>query len=72
MARLTNHTRVDEIYRTINEHPGQKAGKIARLLGLNRSEVNRSLPTLDDKGLLVYEDESGGLYPLTKNKSQKS
>ena len=44
---------------------------IARLLGLNRSEVTRSLPTLDDKGLLVYEDEKGGLFPLNKNKSQK-
>jgi Mn-dependent DtxR family transcriptional regulator len=71
MARPANHDRLDAIYRKINEHPGKKAGMIAHLLGLNRSEVTRSLPTLDDKGFLVYEDEKGGLYPLTKNKSKK-
>lgn len=72
MARPANHDRAEEIYRKINENPGKKAGMIARLLGLNRSEVTRSLPTLDDKGLLVYEDEKGGLFPLKNNKPQKS
>lgn len=71
MARPANHDRAKAIYRKINENPGKKVGMIARLLGLNRSEVTRSLPTLDDKGLLVYEDEKGGLFPLNKNKSQK-
>jgi len=50
VARPTNHERAEQIYRKIGEHPGKKAGFIARLLGLNRSEVTRSLPTLEDKG----------------------
>jgi len=66
MARPTNHDRAEQIYRKIEEYPGKKAGLIARLLGLNRSEVTRSLPTLQDKGLLICEDEEGGLWPFRK------
>ncbi|MHB8779213.1 MAG: hypothetical protein ACYC6R_15855 [Anaerolineales bacterium] len=68
MARPANHDRAEQIYRKIEEHPGKKAGLIARLLGLNRSEVIRSLPALQDKGLLLSEDEKGGLWPFRKNK----
>jgi Mn-dependent DtxR family transcriptional regulator len=70
MARKTDETRLKEIYKKVEENPGKKAGFIARLLGLNRSEVTRSLPALDDKGLLIYEDDQGGLYPLRKKRSQ--
>lgn len=69
MARPMNHDRAEQIYRTIERNPGKKAGLIARLLGLNRSEVTRSLPTLQDKGLLVSEDEKGGLWPFCKKNS---
>ena len=69
MARPANHVRAEQIYRTIEKYPGKKAGLIARLLGLNRSEVTRSLPTLQDKGLLVCEDEEGGLWPFRKTDS---
>jgi DNA-binding MarR family transcriptional regulator len=75
MARAANNKRVEKIYpqdcfacHKIEEHPGKKAGLIARLLGLNRSEVTRSLPVLQDKGLLVSEDEQGGLWPFRKSK----
>lgn len=70
MARPVNHDRAEKIYRTIEEHPGRKAGFIARLLGLNRSEVTRSLPSLEDKGLHLSEDEKGGLWPFPENKQQ--
>ena len=66
MARPTNHKRAERIYRKIKEHPGKKAGLIARLLGLNRSEVTRSLPALEDKGLYLIEDDKGGLWPFRK------
>ena len=68
MARPANHDRAEQIYRKIEEHPGKRAGFLARLLGLNRSEVTRSLPTLQDKGLLVSEDGKGGLWPFRKAK----
>ena len=66
MARPTNHKRTEQIYRKIEEHPGKKAGFLARLLGINRSEITRALPSLQDKGLLVSEDDKGGLWPFKK------
>jgi Mn-dependent DtxR family transcriptional regulator len=67
MARPANHNRVEQIYRKIEEQPGQKAGFLARLLGLNRSEITRALPSLQDRGLLVSEDDKGGLWPFRKS-----
>ena len=68
MARPTNQDRAEQIYRTIEKHPGKKAGLIARLLGLNRSEVTRSLPALEDKGYHLIEDDRGGLWPFKKSR----
>lgn len=72
MARQTEEKKLEDIYKKVEENPGKKAGFTARLLGLNRSEVTRSLPALEDKGLLVYEDDEGGLYPHQNNQSQNS
>jgi len=66
MARPQNTQRLEEIYRTIEKHPGKKAGHVARLLGLNRSEVTKALPSLDKKGLLISEDGKGGLWPFRR------
>jgi Mn-dependent DtxR family transcriptional regulator len=67
MARLPNDHQLEKIYRKIEEHPGKKAGFIARLLGLNRSEVTRALPALEEKELYLVEDEKGGLWPFKKS-----
>jgi Mn-dependent DtxR family transcriptional regulator len=64
MARQPNQERLEQIYRAIQEYPGKRPGFIARLLGLNRSEVTRALPALDEKGWLLSEDEHGGLWPF--------
>jgi Mn-dependent DtxR family transcriptional regulator len=72
VARKTEEKKLEVIYTTVEENPGKKAGFIARLLGLNRSEVTRSLPALDEKGLFIYEDDEGGLFPFTHRKSQNS
>ena len=68
MARTANLDRAEQIYRKIEQHPGKKAGFVARLLGLNRSQVTRSLPALEEKGLYLSEDDKGGLWPFRKNK----
>ena len=70
MARPANHQRMEKIYRKIEEHPGKRPGFIAHLLGLNRSEVTRALPSLQDKGLLVSEDDKGGLWPFKNTNPQ--
>ncbi|MCA2000436.1 MAG: hypothetical protein LDL51_01085 [Chloroflexi bacterium] len=69
MARKTEERKLEEIYKKVGENPGKKAGFIARLLGLNRSEVTRSLPALEEKGLYIYEDNDGGLYPFQKTQN---
>ena len=58
MARKTAEKKLEEIYEKVEENQGKRAGFIARLLGLNRSEVTRSLPALDDKGLISPQKES--------------
>lgn len=70
MARKTNDEKVKEIYNKVTEHPGKKSGFIARLLGLNRSEVTRALPVLQEQGLLLSEDDEGGLWPFKEKQSQ--
>jgi DNA-binding MarR family transcriptional regulator len=64
MSRKAQDERLDRIYREVDQHPGERPGAIAQLLGLNRSEVTRSLPALEEKGLLLSEDDRGGLWPF--------
>ena len=71
MGRNQNEERLAAIYNTIEHHPGQKAGFLAKVLGLHRSEVTRSLPALDERGYLVSEDEEGGLWPFSRKNIQK-
>ncbi|MCZ2126149.1 MAG: hypothetical protein LC099_00050 [Anaerolineales bacterium] len=71
MARKTEETKLAEIYQKVKENPGKKAGFIADMLGLHRSEVTRSLPALDASGFYLYEDEQGGLWPFKKAQKDK-
>ncbi len=66
MARPANQQKAKRVYQQIQENPGKKVGMIARILGINRKEVTRSLPVLEENGLLVSEDEKGGLWPFCK------
>ena len=63
MARKPNTQKLQSIYHEIRENPGRRPGFIARLLGLPRSQVTRSLPALEAGGYLLSEDERGGLWP---------
>ncbi len=64
MARKTDDKKLESIYNKVQEHPGKKAGFIARLLRLNRSDVTRSLPALEENQLYISEDDKGGLWPF--------
>lgn len=66
MARKPQPERLTSIYETVEAHPGQRPGFIARLLGLHRSSVNRTLPVLEDEGYLLSEDDRGGLWPFRR------
>jgi DNA-binding IclR family transcriptional regulator len=64
MGRQAQPERVEAIFQSVEEYPGERAADVARRLGLNRSEVTRYLPVLEDRGLLVSEDDHGRLWPF--------
>ncbi|MAT43254.1 MAG: hypothetical protein CL609_13020 [Anaerolineaceae bacterium] len=66
MARNPNEKKIKEIYETITQHPGKRPGWIANLLQIHRSEVTRNLPTMEEKGLFLSEDQKGQLFPYRK------
>ncbi len=68
MARKPQEERLESIYNKVEQHPGEKPGFIAQLLGLHRSEVTRALPAMEERGWLVSEDNRGGLWAFFKKK----
>lgn len=68
MGRNPQEERLKQIYTAVQENPGKKPGFLARLLGLNRSEVTRALPALEERGLYLSEDDRGGLWPFFKHR----
>ena len=66
MARKHQDERLEEIYETVEEYPGERPGWIARLLGVERSQVTRSLPAMEERGFYLSEDDKGGLWPFRR------
>ena len=56
MARRIDTQRMEQILQIISQQPGLRAGRYARLLGLSREAVNRTLASLEQQGVLLYED----------------
>ena len=50
----------------ITEQPGIKPNKLAERLGVAASTVQRRLPSLEEAGYLLYEDDKGGLWSFRK------
>lgn len=65
MARKPKSEKVETNYQIIQNPPGARPAEIARLLGWNHPEVTRSLPVLEERGLLFSEDCHGGLWPVS-------
>ncbi len=53
----------EEMVRIIKEQPGIRPSELARRLGVSRSTIQRRLPSLEEAGYLLYEDDEGRLYP---------
>ncbi len=51
-----------EMNSVIEEHPGMTAAELARILEVERSTITRRLPSMDEAGFYLYEDDDGGLY----------
>jgi len=69
MARKPQPKVLEDIYKTVEDHPGMKPAQIARLLKQPRSQVTRRLPSLEDHGYLLSEDDRGGLWPFSRRKA---
>ncbi|MFN3334979.1 MAG: winged helix-turn-helix transcriptional regulator [Caldilinea sp.] len=57
-----------EMAELIEEQPGISAGELARRLGVSTSTITRRLPSMDEAGILLFEDDKGGLWPFGKHK----
>lgn len=68
VARKHTQNQLERIYKTVEENPGHRPGFIARVLGVSRSQVTRSLPAMQESGHLLSEDEKGGLWAFRRRK----
>lgn len=64
MPRQADQNSLQSLKQAIERHPGERLGFFARLLDWSCEEVNRGLTSLNDEGVLLYEDDGGGLYPV--------
>jgi DeoR/GlpR family transcriptional regulator of sugar metabolism len=68
MGRKKDEKRLERLARTIEEHPDERPGFLAQLLGLHRSTVQRDLPALEERGVLLSEDDKGRLSIFGKRR----
>lgn len=59
MARKANQQNLNRLRDAIIEHPEQRAGWLASLLGRDNKSVMRDLPKLEERGDLLTEDDNG-------------
>ena len=57
-----------EMVELIEKQPGISASELARRMGVPTSTITRRLPSLDEAGVLLAEDDRGGLWPFGKHK----
>lgn len=50
----------------VEQKPGINSAEIAQELGLSKSTVLRRLPSLEEAGILLSEDNNGGLRLFSK------
>ena len=62
MGRKPDQGRLKQYDELVPEYPdGVRPSQLARLLGVDRSTVQRDLPTLEEQGTLLMEDGQGFL-----------
>lgn len=68
MGRKADANRLQDIARFVEEHPGCRPVDIAQQLDADRSTITRSLPMLEERGILFSEDARGRLWPFGKHR----
>ena len=54
----------EEVKQVIEQQPGISIRELARQLGVAASTILRRLPSLEEAGILLAEDDEGGLWPF--------
>ena len=54
----------EEVQQIIEQHPGISIRELACQLGVAASTILRRLPSLEEAGILLSEDDEGGLWPF--------
>ena len=57
--KQAKQARLEQMAEAIEQQPGISQSELARQLGIPRSTVKRDLPTLEQAGILLAEDERG-------------
>jgi len=57
---------MEDTFVEIEQNPGVNPAQLAERLGVAASTIQRRLPSMGDAGLLLYEDDRGGLWPFDK------
>lgn len=57
-------SQMEETFATIEQNPGLNPTELAAQLGVASSTVQRRLPSMEEAGLLLAEDDRGGLWPF--------
>ncbi len=55
----------EKMFKLIQQHPGVRPAELARMLGVARSTVLRRLPSMEEAGYMLYEDDAGRLWCFT-------
>ena len=59
-----NEPKCEEIERILTDSPGISARELARRINCAPSTIIRCLPSLEEMGLLLAEDDDGLLWPF--------
>lgn len=71
MARRTRYD-LARVYAHLLEHPGIRAGKLARVAGMEGERSEDILVLLESNGYLTSEDANGLVYPFRWVAKEKS
>jgi hypothetical protein len=69
MGRKANKSRLQAVANLLHTQPGRRAGEYARMLGMHREDFGRALVQLNDRGILLAEDDKGQLWPFNRSES---
>ena len=60
-SKQAKQVRLAQMVETLEQNPRMTQSQLARQLGVSRATVHRDLPVLEDKGILLSEDDQGRL-----------